>query len=494
MPKTIELKKKAGELREQAHAKQEELKAAINKQLAGELAEGETRLTHAEIAERTKEVRDLMAEAKAIEDVESLDGIMSRPADQRSGQANALVEALNLINSGAVEGKDVPTSPFRGIGEFFRGVRVLAGPSEMWTHSLTEPQRKWMQAMWRLATVYERGDDVYMEEKKLFGEGGEAAVDAMKQLEAKTIVGTASDVSGGEHLVPTEYMTRMLEIMGEQQVFINRAFHVPMTRRTISFPRLKQTDVADTRPLFSFAAITKVSEGGEKPEREPTFEQFPLTAVKYAAYVEGGDELLAESIVAVPPVLVRLLTNAIAYEYDRDGMRGSGSGEPQGFVGSAAEMVCSRKTASQVNLDDVFAMESRFFGGTGMYLHHPSVFPQLAALNATNVIVWNPDLATRAPATLLGRPLVRTHKLPVLGTKGDFCLVDPQYYLAGDLQRITVASSMHYKFRNDITAWRAVFRAAGSPWPAAPFSSESSGTAFTFRVSPFVVLGAVATS
>jgi len=148
----------------------------------------------------------------------------------------------------------------------------------------------------------------------------------------------------------------------------------------------------------------------------------------------------------------------------------------------------NRNTASDLKTSDIFDMEARFFGSGGIYLYHPSVIPKLFALNASNIIVWNGDLASSAPNSLLGRPLVKTHKMPTLGTKGDFSLVDPKFYIVGNLGGMTVKSSTDYKFRNDVVAWLATFRAAGAPWPAATFSMEASGGSKTYEVSPFVVL------
>lgn len=497
---TIKLKREAGELRTVAQKELDELKEFAERQISDTLKDGESRLTAEEIAEKRGAIQGKFNEAMEIEKLVDFDDLMARPAEQMSGGAAGLKEVINALRGDKDAGPQ-SVSGFPSLGGFLRGVRSLGGEFEGQTERLSKEQMVSLRKLHSLATAYQRGDtDVNLAEKTLFGapsmpgsdEGGKRAYEG---LEGKALVGDDNTSAGrGDYLVPTEHMAELLKVMGEVQQFANRARRIPMSRRTLDFPRLAQTTVADTRPLFSFAAVTKIGEGVQKPEREPTFEQLLLTAIKYAAYLEASDELLSDSIVSLPPVLIQLLTEAIGYEFDRDTMRGVGTTEPQGFIGSTAEFVVNRITASQIALGDIWAMESRFFGGNPMYLYHPSTIPQLYALQASNIIVWNPNVATNAPATLLGHPLVSSHKLPLLGAKGDICLVDPMFYLVGDLQRITVMNSIHFKFRNDITAWRATFRAAGTPWPAAPFSHESSGAAFTYRVSPFVVLGVPATS
>lgn len=475
----IVLSKQAGELRVQADAKRQELKAFLTRQVADDLQEGETRMSPEEITEKTAEISGLLSEAESLEKFDSLEGIFSQPADRLSDGAKEIANSANLRQP---ETKGAPDFPLM---TFIKALRTMSGEYAEEV-KLTATQKAYFDHLRRQATVFSKGEAP----ERSFSVAGDLA--GLKEAFETKLTGDSG--GGAEALVPTFHMTELLRAMGEDQVFAPRARHVPMARRTIDFPRLVQSDKTDTRPMYGFAAISKVGEGVEKGEREPVFEQLTLSAIKYAAYLEAGDELLVESIINLVPLLVELLTGAIGYEYDRDCLRGSGSAEPQGFIGSTAEWEQARKTAAKVLLDDVFGIEERFFGGLGVWYFHPSVIPQLYPLQASNIIVWNPNLAVAAPGTLLGRPLVRSHKLPTLGTKGDFCLVDPSYYLAGDMQAITISNSIHYKFRNDLTAWRAVFRGAGVPWPKTPFSSESSGTQMAFRVSPFCVLGDAATS
>jgi HK97 family phage major capsid protein len=476
MSNRIQLTREASDLRNRAGEIVEGLKSTIEAQRA-EGFEG-TRLTADEIAQRKDEAQALISEAKALEDLNSLDGLMARPDEQKSTGARVIENTY----SGAVtqeEGGSVLGG--KTLGHFMRAIRSAHGQYEN-SVDLSQDERKEISALRKLATDFDK--DVPLSEITVKGH------------ELKTLVGDNTGSSGrGDYLVPPEHLSELLRAMGENQQFINRARRVPMNRRVVDFPRLAQTDGDNTRPMYSFAAVVTIGEAAEKPEREPTFEQLVLTAYKYAAYVEASDELLSDSIVDLPPVLATLLTDAIAYEYDRDGIRGAGDGSsrPQGFIGSNAEFAVERGDANEIGLEDIFAMESRLFG-EGIYMFHPSAIPQLYGLTKDNIVVWNGDASAATPGTLLGRELVRTHKLPTLGNKGDLCLVDPSFYLAGDLQRITIANSIHYRFRNDVTAWRAVFRGAGTPWPAGTFSSEASGGNKTWEVSPFVVLGDPAAS
>ena len=76
----------------------------------------------------------------------------------------------------------------------------------------------------------------------------------------------------------------------------------------------------------------------------------------------------------------------------------------------------------------------------------------------------------------------------MLGTQGDILLADWSYYLIGDRQATTIDSTNIFRFRDDITSWRAVHRVEGQPWLSQPFTLADGAT----TISPFVILGDVA--
>lgn len=466
----VALKRLAATKRDEAHTRMDTLRAKLTEQAEGK-TEGGTRLTNEEITAETAAIEALIAEAKGYEGVDTLDGMMNQDPSRMTPAARELANAHN-------QGKEVvagqQTRHFKSLGEFLRSVRSAQGGYD--GYKMNQDQSKILRHLAKQATALEQGEALTLKE---FGPD-----------ELKVLVGDDTGSAGrGDYLVPTETMSELLRVMGEQQQFANRTRRIPMARPTVIFPRLVQTDVTNTRPLFSFAAVTKIAEAATKPEREPTFDQLSISAVKYAAYVEASDELLVDSIIDLPPVLTDLLTSAISYEYDRDTMRGSGTGEPLGVLNSPAMLTIPREDPSSVTIGDLFNLEAHFFGTNGIWLFHQSAIPKIYALQSNNIVAWTNDLTAAVPGTLLGRAMVRTVKLPSLGNVGDFNLVDPSFYLTGEIQGITVANSIHYRFRNDVTAWRAVYRAAGTPWPAGTFANESDGSTMGWEFSPFVNLG-----
>jgi HK97 family phage major capsid protein len=64
--------------------------------------------------------------------------------------------------------------------------------------------------------------------------------------------------------------------------------------------------------------------------------------------------------------------------------------------------------------------------------------------------------------------------------------VDLSYYLVGDRQVMSAASSTDYRFGNDQTAYRIIQRVDGQPWLKSPITPANGGPS----LSPFVEIEA----
>lgn len=312
----------------------------------------------------------------------------------------------------------------------------------------------------------------------------------------RTIVGTAEDASGAEYLLPLQQVASIFSVGIEQEGLLQRARRYPVAGRSLRIPLLSQTDGSNHRPMSGIAAIAIVGEAAEKPEREPRFTQRLLQVYKWAAYTELGDEILADDMTGdLAPTLQMAVggevMNQINLSITADG---DGTGEPLGALhtNNGALYVVNRETSQQVTTGDVFEMDARFLDGPGSFwLAHVSLKPEIygLTLGSNTLVTWLTDLRSMPVATLLGKPIVWTHLSPVRGVKGDLALINPAFYAVAMRQALTVESSIHYKFRNDITAYRFFARAGGIPIPEDTYSYKAAGGVKTYEVSPFVALG-----
>ena len=96
---------------------------------------------------------------------------------------------------------------------------------------------------------------------------------------------------------------------------------------------------------------------------------------------------------------------------------------------------------------------------------------------------------------LLGLPVIVTDLLPTLGVKGDVALVNGDFYAMGLRQALTVESSIHFAFVNDVTTYRFVARGGGIPLPTSTYAYKVDGSGNKVDPhSPFVVLDVPASS
>ena len=320
----------------------------------------------------------------------------------------------------------------------------------------------------------------------------------LQDLHKRAIVGAANDASGGEFLLP---LTQAPDIFVGAQIIQpglwERAPRYPCPGRTVRIPYLVQDDVnPHTRPLSGISAVSIESEGGEKDEKQPSFAQRTVTAFKYAAYTEWGDETLEDDYTGEgSDVIIRAVGGDLINSVNADvTISGAGTTAPLGALhtNNGALITVNRQTSQTIVAADVFNMLSRGTMGPGSFFAaHTSTIPQLysLALSSGSQVTFLSNLRDGAVGQLCGRPLVITPLLSVLGVAGDFALIDPAQYATVARRELTVESSIHYKFRNDLTAYRFHGRFGGAPIPSSEYSFASSGTTATWAFSGFVRLG-----
>jgi HK97 family phage major capsid protein len=438
------------------------------KELQKKLADPEVKMTTEELATITTELTDLRTRAQLLAGFTPEEEIEDQGGDE-------------LLRRAAPDSDDpetkVETEEYQGL---IKQVRVAFGGPNSYLLELARSgsphARAWSPKM---RATHER-------------------VQAFHQ---RTIIGDANDASGGEFLLPLQQVESIFTANLEQPGIFERARKYPVRGRTIRIPLLDQTDAANTRPMAGIAAITIVGEGGEKPLREPQFIQRLMTIYKWAAYTELGDEVLADDMTGdLAPTIQQAVGGQIVNEINGYcTIDGSGTAMPLGALhaSNAALKVVNRQTSQSVTTADVFEMDARFVDGPGSFwLAHVSLKPAIygLTLGSNTLVSWLTDLRSMPVATLLGKPIVWTHLTSLKGVKGDLALINPAFYAAALRQALTVESSIHYKFRNDITAYRFFARAGGIPIPTGTYSYKAAGSVKTYEVSPFVVLGDDATS
>lgn len=286
------------------------------------------------------------------------------------------------------------------------------------------------------------------------------------------VVNEAAGADGG-FLVPEEYRATLMMLALQQGYIRNGATVLPMPRGNLKFPIVR--DVSHASSVFGGVVAHWEAEGGDisAGATQPTFAQVGLIAKKLTGYTVAGNELLQDSAIALEALLMALFPEAIRFYEEEAFLNGSGAGEPNGIINAPATVIVSKRVgqaASTVEWGNLVDMYARLLPGSvgrAFWLYNPAVFPQLAEMSLSvgtgGSGMWFANVAGQMgnnapPNSILGRPAYPSEHCAALGTKGDIVLIDPAYYVIGDTQELSIASSMHVNFANDQIVWRFILR------------------------------------
>lgn len=323
-----------------------------------------------------------------------------------------------------------------------------------------------------------------------------AAIIPPDERTTRTIVGTASDASGGEFLLPLEQEQSIFQIDNAIPGLLDRCALYSMRGRTKRIPYLIQDNNEVTRPLSGIAAIAIVGEGSTKGTREPTFGERILTAYKYAAISKFSDEMLDDDLSGdIDGTVVRKVGQEILNQINFDvTISGTGSSQPTGalYTSQGALLKVTRATQNRITFADALNMYvAHTHGPNCFWMVGRAAFAQLPlfelSTGSSSVFVQTLNMDPRN-ARLLGYPIVITDFLNALGSEGDFALVNPDHYAAALRKQLTVESSIHVGFVDDVTTWRFFARGGGLPIPTEPYAYRSVASSNVDQHSPFVVL------
>lgn len=294
----------------------------------------------------------------------------------------------------------------------------------------------------------------------------------------------------GGVLVPAEFQNRLLSVMENETIVFPRAEIIRMSRRTITIPVLDQTGTTSGTPSFFGGMLGYwVGEAQQLTETQPAFRNITLEAHMLAAYTRVSEQLLSDSAQSLEDFFMgsKGFPGILGWMADYAYLRGDGVAKPTGIIGHAATLTHARAGAGAVAYADLTGMLTKLLPTSNpVWVIHQTVLDQLLQMSGPSgnpAYLWGSATAG-VPQTLLGIPLIKTDRVPTLGTEGDVGLYDLSYYLVGDRRMTTVDVSQDERFQWVQTSWRATTRTDGKPWLSAAITYEDGSTA----VSPFVTL------
>jgi HK97 family phage major capsid protein len=301
--------------------------------------------------------------------------------------------------------------------------------------------------------------------------------------------------SEGGFLIPETLRSELLRVSLETAVVRSRARVIPMETLRVPFPAVDST--SNVSSIYGGIVGYWTEEGAALQASSASFDRIVLDAKKLTAYTELPNELISDSAVSFQAFIDQLFPEALAWYEDIGFIKGSGVGEPKGCLASGNDAIITvskevgqgAATIVWQNIVKIFARMLPASLGRAVWIASIDTFPELATMALSvgtgGSAIWLNNGVEGPPMTILGRPVIFTEKATgALGTQGDISFVDFGFYLIGDRQVMSAMSSPHYKFGNDLTAYRIIERVDGQPWLQSAITPQNGGN----TLSPFVQL------
>ena len=277
----------------------------------------------------------------------------------------------------------------------------------------------------------------------------------------------SEDPGAGGFLIPELMRSELLQLALEQAIVRPRATVIPMSTLRVPIPTVD--DTSHVSSLFGGVTFYWAEESASITESQATFGRITLDAKKLTGFFKVPNELLADAP-AFSGWFDTRIPQGLAWAEDVAFMTETGSGTPEGFIGSPAYVKVTRSgTFNWANLTTMYSRMLPTSLPSAVWIAAIDTFPTLAQLTLSTPGIWMggygaPPAAEAPPITIMGRPVLFTEKVSAAGTSGDISFVDLSYYLIGDRQAVAVSASEHFAFQNDQTAYRIIERVDGRPW------------------------------
>lgn len=297
----------------------------------------------------------------------------------------------------------------------------------------------------------------------------------------------------GGFLIPEEFRSELMAIALEGSLVRSRARVIPMSTLTLSIPAFDST--SNVSSVFGGVVCYWTEEGGTLTESQATFQRIKLEAHKLTGYTEMPNELMRDTM-AADAYFSQTFPQAMSWFEDDAFINGNGVGQPLGYRNGSALISVTKESgqlADTIVWENIVKMYARMLPtslGNAVWVASLDTFPELATMALSvgtgGSAIWLNNGVEGPPMTILGRPVIFTEKTGLLGDAGDISLVDLSYYFIGDRQSMETSSSEHFRFKDDVTAFRIISRVDGRPWINSAITPKNNGP----TLSPFVQLEA----
>lgn len=313
---------------------------------------------------------------------------------------------------------------------------------------------------------------------------------------AASTLGSEGVGADGGFAVPPDFSAAIASKVFGEDSLVARTDRTPVTGNSLTLP-------ADMTTPWDTTGGIQAYWGGEAQamtQSKPKLEEVTVKAHKLHVLVPMTEELL-EDAPAMNGYLNRKAPEKMDFKLSDAIVRGSGAGQPLGFLNSpslvtvAAEGAQTADTINATNISKMYARMPVSSLSTAVWLIHPDAQPQLDLMTIGQQPVYMPPggMSESPYGRLKGRPVIPHQVCETVGDLGDLMFVDLAQYLAitktgggRDANGFKSDVSMHLWFDQDLVAFKFTIRIGGQPWWSTTTSPRDGSNA----MSPFVALAA----
>ncbi len=288
--------------------------------------------------------------------------------------------------------------------------------------------------------------------------------DMVRAFRASMVEGTPA---AGGFSVPEPLAAKWLDDALPLEIVRPRATVWPMESAT---RKVAGWDGADQRTdFYGGFAMEFLAEEAPGTKQTGKLRAITLEAKKGAIFVDASSELIEDGM-GFDAQLEMAMKKSLSAGMDYYLLTGTGGGEPLGVINSPGVITVAKETGQTKNTlmyENLVKMYSRMAPANlqrAVWIANSTVIPQLMQLSiaigvgGVHVPVLN---ESNGNFTILGRPVLFTPNLPVLGQANDIIFVDLSQYAVGLRREIRLEKSNIPGWTNDLVSYRVLVRFDG---------------------------------
>ena len=234
-----------------------------------------------------------------------------------------------------------------------------------------------------------------------------------------------NDANGG-YLVPSEWDTRLIDKLEEENIFRGLA-------TVITTSGEHKINIAATKPAAAW-----IEEGQALTFGDATFDQVVLDAHKLHVAIKVTEELLYDNAFNLESYIIDAFGKAIGNAEEDAFLNGDGTGKPAGiFDASAGGQIAVTISGVKISSDDILSLIyslKRPYRKNARFILNDVTLAAIRKLKDNNgAYLWQPSYTAGEPDTLCGYSVMTSAYAPALEAgKPAIAFGDFSYYNIGD--------------------------------------------------------------